>query len=333
MQVDHHAEAVGPGVGGEVQALQGAGLLHAFRVGDAAAEGRVGLVDVETPLFQHGPELVPAAVQLAARDGHPGTAAQFGQVVPGVHVQRLFQPGDAVVGAGSGECAGALEVPQRGVVDQRHPPALVGVNADGHAVAHGLAHGFDLADVCGQFEVVNPQLDSPEALFRQLQHLLRALFRRVDFAGRSIDRHAAVSRQLFRLAAQHLPQGLALDLAPDVPESGLQPVVPPAQVARLAHALPAGGDVGRVESDQVGAKQVAQAGALGAEGGAGRQALHAVVGGDAGQREAVDGLRIAGDPRGVEGPGKGKGDVEQLDPVDFHHSSCGVRVNFPSSLL
>ena len=70
-----------------------------------------------------------------------GAAAQFGQVVPAVHVQRFPQPGDAVVRAGIREGRGAVQVPQRGVVDQGHAPALVGVHADGQVAADRLAHG------------------------------------------------------------------------------------------------------------------------------------------------------------------------------------------------
>ncbi len=162
---------------------------------------------------------------------------------------------------------------------------------------------------------MHPQLDCLEAHFAQLEHLGGPLLGRVDFAGGSVHRRAAGF-----LPAQQHPNRFALDLAADVPEGGFHPVVAPAQIADFAQALTDGGDVGWVEADEVWADQTAQALALALKGHASRQALHTVVGRQAQQGEAVLGLGIAGDPRGVERLGQRDGDMKQFDAVNFHRS-------------
>jgi SAM-dependent methyltransferase len=105
-----------------------------------------------------------------------------------------------------------------------------------------------------------------------------------------------------------------------VPEGRLHPPVAPAQVGHLAQPLLDQADVCRVLADQVRPQQLPQTLPFAAHGRARGVPFHALVRGHPEQGEAAFHLGKAGDPTGVEGSGKGPGDVEQLDSADPAHA-------------
>ena len=146
MEVGHDADAVRPGVGREHEA---GGLGHAgdgLGAGDAAREGGIGLVDVQAAVAEVFAELMDAEVEFAAGDARGGAPPQFGEAVVVVVPERLLQPVDVILLHGDGHLDGGADVPARGEVGGV-APAVVGIDHDAHAVADGLADGFERRQV------------------------------------------------------------------------------------------------------------------------------------------------------------------------------------------
>jgi hypothetical protein len=150
-------------------------------------------------------------------------------------------------------------------------------------------------------------------LVAKLKYLFNSLSGGMDLACGGIDRRTSAI-----LAAQQRPDGSALDLAADVPESGLNPVIAPAEVAGFADVLAGRIDVIWIKPAEIGAKQPAETFAFALKGNAGSQTLHTIVRRQAQEGKAVDRLGVAEDPGRIEGLGQWNGDVEELDAVNLH---------------
>ena len=312
MQVDQHVEAVRPGVRREFESAATA-LLHDAPGDRQPAEHRVRLVLGQAVVLEQRQQLVPAAVQLAASDGRADAPAQLGHAVPVVHVERLLEPGDAQLVAAVCKGRGALEVPVRIAGEQRHRPALIGIDADDEVITHRRAHAAHQGEVLLQRRVLHPDLHRRKALGADLVQVAPALVQRLERAARGVDAHLRDGRLLF---LQQLVDRLAGAFAGQVPASGLEPPVAPAEVGRLAQPLAEAVHVVGRHAEQEAPEQVAEAAPLGGKGRAGGLADQAIAGEKAGEGLCDVGLRIAWDPRGPERLGERHVHVPQLDALD-----------------
>lgn len=206
---------------------------HEFAgLGDAAGHHRVGLIDVVTAALEHRRELWQALiVELAAGDRQLRSSTQRRQIGVSIECQRLFDPGIVELGRGHTKLDGTIEAPARRVGDDGHPPALVGVHAQLHVVAHPCADLANVGDVLRERVGVDTQLDRREALRETSLHLFGARGCGAQLASRCIEAHRT------GFAAKQRVNRRAAGLADQIPAGRLNPSAAPAQIAHFPNAL------------------------------------------------------------------------------------------------
>lgn len=242
-----------------------------------------------------------------------------------VHRQRLFDPVEAEPVHLAAEGESPLEAPLRNVADHRHPPRLVGVDAQPRRVTHQPARLAHLGEVLLQGGGVHAQLHRVEALAERRGDALGVFGPAAHLAQRGVELHLARGG---RVGREEPPHGELARLAQHVPAGGLDPPQPLAEVAHLAQPLPDARDVVGALAQQVRTQQAAQALALVPHRRTGAEALQPARGAQTDEGEPVLRLGEAGDPRRVEGPGKRDLDVPQVNLGDAH--GAPVRLAAPS---
>jgi hypothetical protein len=203
VQVDDHVEAVRPGVRRELE-LAPPAFVHRLLRDRQPGEHRVRLVLVEALVLEQRQQFVPRAVQLTAGDRRAHAPPQLRHAVPVMHVQRLLEPADAELVAAAREGRRALHVPVRVGPEQRHRPALVGVDAERKLVPEVLADRPDERQVFLQRGVLDANLDRVDAYPPNLVEIA-ASARRAAATSRSTHRRVLSSLSLAWSAAAGTP--------------------------------------------------------------------------------------------------------------------------------